>query len=720
MRWLRWTLLLLFVLVSLPVLALVGVLAWANTEGGQARLAALAAAQVPGLTIEGLHGPLPAMAGAARHHHGGRRRRVAGGRGGARLALDYSALLAGILRIEAWRRRGSRSAGRPCPPTRRRPSRSRRPKACCRTCPACRWPIALDRLAVGRMEIGAPVLGTAAAFAVSAMRISATGALQAALELRRLDAEGQAALDLRLSPAEDRLHAKASVREGPDGLVPALLGQPGQPLALDLDPGRAGVAAPRSTSRRASVPTSRSRWRGTVRAAPDGAAGAALDGTARLRALLPPDVAPLARRLAFSLRRRPRPDRRVDRRAAGPARARRHPLGQRAAEPVHRSPRPRAALDLPEAERFRPLVPETAALARGQRGGPDRRHLRRAIDRSPAAPRGARHRHAAGRCAARPGAAPRAPRRAARTALRCDAGGRRRQPYGARQLGRADRARCAALAAAPRGPRRRLRRRAGSRAPRRGAEEPTPNHLDTPAPAASTPRARCWSAAARRRRHAPASAPTADARRERRDRGPADLPRCPRPAGRPGAADRGGRRAARPGAAGRRRALDTAGPLFDGTAQLEAPDLAPLGALGRASPASPAGWPGRAFARAPSGEQGFDAKLDAPRLVYAGSEGSLRATAKGTPSALDWTVQGRAAEGSLSGRGKVCRDRWRLAGSTSKASKRRASARPCASLPRRTSRWAPMAACGCPGWRWRSAAAGGCRRPAAGGRSGPT
>ena len=100
MRWLRWTLLLLFVLISLPVLALVGVLAWANTEGGQARLAALAASQVPGLTIEGLHGPLPAMVGAARIT-------MADADGvwltieEARLALDYSALLHRVLRIEA-------------------------------------------------------------------------------------------------------------------------------------------------------------------------------------------------------------------------------------------------------------------------------------------------------------------------------------------------------------------------------------------------------------------------------------------------------------------------------------------------------------------------------------------------------------------------------------------------------------------------------------------
>jgi translocation and assembly module TamB len=62
---------------------------------------------------------------------------------------------------------------------------------------------------------------------------------------------------------------------------------------------------------------------------------------------------------------------------------------------------------------------------------------------------------------------------------------------------------------------------------------------------------------------------------------------------------------------------------------------------------------GGTFVRTSGGEQGFDLKLDAPRLVYTGNEGAVRATAKGTPSALEWAVQGRASEGSVSGRGKV-------------------------------------------------------------------
>ncbi|MFC7693291.1 translocation/assembly module TamB domain-containing protein [Paeniroseomonas aquatica] len=107
--------------------------------------------------------------------------------------------------------------------------------------------------------------------------------------------------------------------------------------------------------------------------------------------------------------------------------------------------------------------------------------------------------------------------------------------------------------------------------------------------------------------------------------------------------------------------LDAAAKLFDGTARLEATDLAPLGRL-----AGVAGLAGRLVleaALAPrDGVQGFDLKLDAPRLGYAGQEGSLAATVAGTPQALDWTLRGRATAGDLSGRGKVTAadGGWRL------------------------------------------------------------
>jgi translocation and assembly module TamB len=98
--------------------------------------------------------------------------------------------------------------------------------------------------------------------------------------------------------------------------------------------------------------------------------------------------------------------------------------------------------------------------------------------------------------------------------------------------------------------------------------------------------------------------------------------------------------------------LDPAAQLFTGTARLEAADLAPLGRL-----AGLAGLAGRlaldATLEPRDGVQGFDLKLDAPRLAYAGQQGSLAATVAGTPAALDWTVRGKATQGELSGRGRL-------------------------------------------------------------------
>ncbi len=225
-RLLRWFLLLLLLVVALPVVALVGAIVWTNTEAGQARLAALASAQVPGLSIEGLHGPLPSVAGAARIT-------LADADGvwlavdGARLALDYSALLRRELRVEAVEADKVEIARLPLPSPEGPPEPSQPSGGVLPRLPELPVAVSLDRLEVRRLELGAPVVGTPAAFAVSANARLGDGALRAALEARRLDAEGRAALDLRLSPAEDSLHAKATVREGPDGVLPALLGQPG-------------------------------------------------------------------------------------------------------------------------------------------------------------------------------------------------------------------------------------------------------------------------------------------------------------------------------------------------------------------------------------------------------------------------------------------------------------------------------------------------------------
>ncbi len=651
MRLLRWALLLLLALVGLPALALVGVIAWANTGSGQARLAALASAQVPGLTIEGLHGPLPSSAGAARIT-------LADADGvwltieGARLALDYSALLRRELRIEAVEAARIEVSRPPLPsdappPEPRQPSEGVLPRL-----PDLPVTVSLDRLAVERLEIGAPVLGTNAAFAVQADARLGDGTLGAALDLRRLDAEGRATLDLRLSPAEDRLHAEASVREGPDGLVPALLKQPGQPLSLDLK--LDGPASGAVLDLRAGVgPDLTLAVGGTVRAAPDGAAGAALDGTARLRALLPPDVPPLAEEVRFSLRADLGADRRVtvdrlDLRApaATVSATGRADLSTEALDV-------QLALDLPEAERFRPLVPEAlqwrAVSAEAKVGGTFGEPTVDLQLRPDALGTGVPQADAL------LGPAPRLALRAALPGPRFDAN---LEGAAASLSARGSLAETIALdarlsvpnlavvSAGSEGALEADLRVDGPRTDpdlslhaRSGRVEAAGKVLERLAVDATIKR--------------PASAPTADVRASGEMGG---LPISVNLRGQPdgqalrleeGVAQLG---PARLVVAGR---LDTAGPVFDGTAHLEAPDLAPLGRL-----AGQTGLAGRlkleaSLARAPDGGQGFNAKLDAPRLVYAGHEGTIHATAKGTPSALDWTVQARAPEGSLSGRGKV-------------------------------------------------------------------
>ena len=651
MRWLRRSLLLLLALVSLPVLALVGVIAWANTEGGLSRLAALASSQVPGLAIEGLHGPLPSAAGAARIT-------LADADGvwltieGARLALDFSALPRRVFRIEAVEATRIEVSRPPlpsaaAPPEPRQPSEGVLPRL-----PELPVAVALDRLAVQRLEIGEPVLGTAAAFAVQADARLGDGALRAALDMRRLDAEGHAALDLRLSPAEDRLRAEATVREGPDGLVPTLLKQPGQPLALDLK--LDGPASGADLDLRAGLgPDLTLAVGGTVRAAPDGAAGASLDGTARLRALLPPDVAPLAEEVRFSLRADLAADRNltVDRLelhapAAALSATGRADLSTEALDF-------QAALDLPQAERFRPLVPETvgwrAVRAEARIGGTFSEPSVDLQVRPDALGTGVLQADAL--------FGP-APRLALRASLPGPSFDGELEGAAASLSARGSLAESIALDArlsVPNlgvlgtGSEGALEAELHAEGPRTDPDLSLHARSGRIEAAGKVLERLAVDATVKR----PASAPTVDAHATGEIEGlPISVEVRGRPNGQTLQLEEGTARLgpARLVVAGR---LDTAGPVFDGTARLDASDLAPLGRL-----AGQTGLAGRlsleaSFARAPNGEQGFDAKLDAPRLVYAGNDGTVRATAKGTPSALDWNIQGRAPEGSVSGRGKV-------------------------------------------------------------------
>ena len=652
MRWLRWALALLLVLLTLPVLAVVGLLAWANTEGGQARLAALASAQVPGLTIEGLRGPLPSKAGASRIT-------MADADGvwltmeDARFALDFSALRRRELRIEAVEASRIEISRPPLPapdsppPAPRAPSDGVLPRL-----PELPVSIALDRLAIGRLEIGEPVAGTAAAFSVLADARLGDGTLRADLDMRRLDAEGSVALDLRLSPAEDRLHAKASVREGPGGVVPTLLKQAGQPFELDL--ALDGPASGAALDLRASLgPDLALTVGGEVRAAPDGAAGATLDGKARVKALLPPDAAPLAEEADFSLRA----DLGADRRVAVDRLVVRVPAGALSATgQANLSTEAldlRLALNLSEAERFRPLVPETVAWraigAEARIGGTFAEPSLDLQVRPDALSTGTPQADAL------LGPAPRITVRAALPGPRFDAsldgaavaftakGSVAEAISVDARLSVPD---LGVLGAGSEGALEVDLHAEGPRADpdislqaRSGRIEAGGRALERLVLNANVKR--------------PISAPTVDANAAGEIEGlPISLAVRGRPDGQvlqleEGTAQLGPARLVVNGR------FDTAATVFEGTARLEASDLAPLGRL-----AGQTGLAGRlvmeaTLDRAPDGEQAFDVRLDAPRLVYAGNDGTLRATAKGTPSALEWTVQGRATEGSVSGRGKV-------------------------------------------------------------------
>src|SRR4051812_1239551 len=163
-RGLKWVLGILLALVALPLLALGAALAWVNTEGGRAMVARLAAAQVPGLAIEGLTGPIPGRIGAARI--------TLADKDGiwltveeARIGLDLMALTTGTLRVERLEAarialpRLPAASETPAAPT--PPSDTVLPKL-----PSLPVAVAIDHLGIGRLEIGAPILQQDATFSV--------------------------------------------------------------------------------------------------------------------------------------------------------------------------------------------------------------------------------------------------------------------------------------------------------------------------------------------------------------------------------------------------------------------------------------------------------------------------------------------------------------------------------------------------------------------------
>ena len=287
---------LLGVAVVLPPLLLAGALVFANTAPGRAAIERLAAAFVPGLVIEGLEGPLPGRPGFARLT-------LADEAGvwleieEARLAWNPRALLRREAHVEALTAR--RIALHRLPPGEPDPEPAP-PGPLLPELPSLPVAIVLDRLALERVEIGAPVLGEPAV-----LRASATGRLDPWGLTIGLDAGAEGGgtaltLDATLRPGTGRLLARGSLRGEPGGPLSRLAGLGERPLALDLSlDGPATGAA--FTLEAAAGPGLGASLSGTILAPTPARLGATLEGSVDASGLLEAPLAPFAGPIAVRL-----------------------------------------------------------------------------------------------------------------------------------------------------------------------------------------------------------------------------------------------------------------------------------------------------------------------------------------------------------------------------------------------------------------------------------
>ncbi len=278
---------LLFVIVALPVLLVmvgVGALWWVNTEGGRRFVARQAGAIVPGLTVEGLTGPLPGRVGVARVV-------MADADGAwlemndAEVALDLSALLRRQARITTVAAR--RVALHRLPPGDGTPPPAPDPNApLLPALPSLPVAVHLDRIAVERIELGASVLGTAVVLAVDGSASLDAGALAARINAQRIDAPAEARIALDLAPGADRLAARIEASEAAGGLLATMLGLPDRTararLSLDGPASGARLSLEASLGEDVSVTA-----QGTVSARADGAGSARIDLGIAAAPLLP-------------------------------------------------------------------------------------------------------------------------------------------------------------------------------------------------------------------------------------------------------------------------------------------------------------------------------------------------------------------------------------------------------------------------------------------------
>jgi translocation and assembly module TamB len=302
---------LVLAVLLLPPLLVGGALLYANTEGGRDRLASLVETFVPGLRLEGLSGPLPGRLGI-------RRLTLSDDQGvwleveNARLAWDPRALLRRKAHVNLLA--AERVALHRLPPSAPDQPPAEPGGPLLPELPQLPLGLRLDRLEVGRIELGEAVLGQAAVLRAEGTAQLDKAGLTTSLDLRAPEGATALSVQAALRPEAGRLSAAIRVRDEAGGPLPRLLGLPDRPVSLDLTldgpPEAAALALKAEAGAGLALDIA-----GTVRAPDMESLGADLHGTGDASGLLQGPLAPLAGPLELALDAQRMPDSFIDLRA---------------------------------------------------------------------------------------------------------------------------------------------------------------------------------------------------------------------------------------------------------------------------------------------------------------------------------------------------------------------------------------------------------------------
>jgi translocation and assembly module TamB len=285
------------VLLLLPPLLVGGALLYANTQGGRDRLAGLVESFVPGLELEGLTGPLPGRLGISRVT-------LADEQGiwleaeNIRLEWDPRALLRRVAHVEMLS--AERVALRRLPAAGPEEAPVDPDGPLLPNLPDLPVALRLDRLEVARIELAEPALGQAALLRAEGMAALDAAGLTASLDVRAPEGATTVSLQAALRPDSGRLSAEIQARDAAGGVLSRLAGLPERPLSLDLTLDGPPEAAALNLRAAAGAGLGLD-IAGTVRAPDMAGLGADLRGTADASGLVEGPLSALAGPLELAL-----------------------------------------------------------------------------------------------------------------------------------------------------------------------------------------------------------------------------------------------------------------------------------------------------------------------------------------------------------------------------------------------------------------------------------